>query len=127
MMASLRVRAVEQRARPHVVIEELGKNSNWQIQSRYDFRAARMGSDCTLSGTQSTEERTTKEPPPNYRGKYLQLQFTVEDEGAFTTPWTATMTYGRGRGDWVEAVCAENIQWYSGKDAAVPRADKSDF
>jgi len=37
------------------------------------------------------------------------------------------MTYGRGRGDWAEAVCAENIQWYSGKDAAVPRADKPDF
>jgi hypothetical protein len=22
-----------------------------------------------------------------YRGKHLQLQFTVEDEGVFTTPW----------------------------------------
>jgi hypothetical protein len=59
--------------------------------------------------------------------KHLQLQFTVDDEGAFTTPWTATMTYGRGRGDWAEAVCAENTQWYSGKEAAVPRADKPDF
>jgi hypothetical protein len=38
-----------------------------------------------------------------------------------------TMTYGRGRGDCAEAVCAENIHWYSGKDAAVPRADKPDF
>jgi hypothetical protein len=37
------------------------------------------------------------------------------------------MTYGRSRGDWAEAVCAENIHWYSGKDAAVPRADKPDF
>ena len=61
------------------------------------------------------------------QGKYLQLQFTVDDEGAFTTPWTATMTYGRSRGDWAEAVCAENIQWYSGKEAAVPSADKPDF
>src|SRR5258708_17489026 len=32
---------------------------------------------------------------PNYGGKYLQLQFMVEDKGVFTTPWTATMTYGR--------------------------------
>ena len=63
----------------------------------------------------------------NYRGKYLQVQFTVEDEGVFTTPWTATMTYGRGLDDWMEAVCAENIQWYSGKNAAVPQADKPDF
>jgi hypothetical protein len=32
---------------------------------------------------------------PNYRGKHLQLTFTVEDEGVFTTPWSATITYGR--------------------------------
>ena len=32
----------------------------------------------------------------NYRGKYLQLLFTVEDEGVFTTPWSATITFGRG-------------------------------
>jgi hypothetical protein len=31
----------------------------------------------------------------NRQGKYLQLQFTVEDEGAFTMPWSATITYGR--------------------------------
>jgi hypothetical protein len=64
---------------------------------------------------------------PNSRGKSLQLQFTVEDEGVFTTPWTATMTYGFGPPDWAEQVCAENLQWYSGKDAEVPRADKPDF
>jgi hypothetical protein len=64
---------------------------------------------------------------PNSRGKSLQLQFTVEDEGVFATPWTATMTYGFGPPDWAEQVCAENLQWYSGKDAEVPRADKPDF
>ena len=65
------------------------------------------------------------------RGKYLQLQFTVEDKNVFTKPWTATMTYGAGgsnaAADWSEYACAENIQWYPGKDADVPRADKSDF
>jgi hypothetical protein len=45
----------------------------------------------------------------NYRGKHLQLQFTVEDDGVFTTPWTATITYGRGSDEWPETVCAENI------------------
>src|ERR1700693_1901169 len=55
----------------------------------------------------------------DYPGKYLQLQFTVEDQGVFTTPWTATMTFGRALADWAEAVCAENTQWYSGKEAAV--------
>ena len=29
---------------------------------------------------------------PNYRGKHLQLHFTVQDEGVFTTPWSATIT-----------------------------------
>jgi hypothetical protein len=66
---------------------------------------------------------------PNTRGKYLQLQFTVEDKGVFATPWTATMTYGSGGGpaDWAEEACAENIQWYPGQDADAPRADKPDF
>ncbi len=65
----------------------------------------------------------------NPQGKYLQLQFTVEDKNVFTMPWTATMTYGSGGSsptDWVEYACAENIQWYSGKDADVPRAAKPD-
>jgi hypothetical protein len=69
-------------------------------------------------------------PNPNASGKYLQLQFTVEDEGVFTTPWTATMTYrnvGSGPLDWTELTCAENLQWYPGKDADVPRAAKPDF
>src|SRR5215475_7380323 len=54
---------------------------------------------------------------PNPRGKSLQLQFTVDDKGVFTTPWTATMTYGFSPDDWAEQVCAENIYWYSGKEA----------
>jgi hypothetical protein len=29
---------------------------------------------------------------PNYKGKHLQLQFTVEDDGVFTMPWSATIT-----------------------------------
>ena len=64
---------------------------------------------------------------PKPGGKYLQLRFTVEDTGVFTTPWTATMTYGLSPADWTEQVCAENTQWYSGKEAAVPRAARSDF
>jgi hypothetical protein len=64
---------------------------------------------------------------PHYRGKVLQLHFTVEDDGAFTTPWTGTITYRPNLGPWSEVVCAENIQWYSGKNSAVPQADKPDF
>jgi hypothetical protein len=64
---------------------------------------------------------------PKYRGKVLQLHFTVEDAGVFTTPWTATITYRPNIGPWTDLICSENIQWYSGKNAAVPTADKPDF
>jgi hypothetical protein len=69
---------------------------------------------------------------PNYRGKHLQLEFTVEDEGVFTTPWSATITYRpgfnwRGVAEWPEFVCAENFLFSPGKDEAVPYADRSDF
>jgi hypothetical protein len=69
-------------------------------------------------------------PVANAQGKYLQLQFTVEDKGVFTTPWSATMTYRSGgdmAADWNELTCAENIQWYPGRDSDVPRAAKPDF
>ncbi len=80
-------------------------------------------------------ERDAKEnqQPPvgidrNYRGKHLQIRFTVEDEGVFTTPWSATITYGRGSNEWPETVCAENTQeYYNHKESDVPRADKPDF
>jgi hypothetical protein len=65
----------------------------------------------------------------NYRGKHLQLQFTVEDQGVFTMPWSATVTYARPDHEWEEHVCAENtIGFYSdGREAAVPTATKPDF
>ena len=64
----------------------------------------------------------------NYRGKHLQLQFTVEDAGVFTMPWSATITYGRGSNDWPETVCAENRhEYYNNKDSDVPTAEKPDF
>jgi len=63
----------------------------------------------------------------NYRGKVLQLHFTVEDEGVFTMPWTATITYRPNRGPWSEVICAENIHWYPGTNSVVPQADKPDF
>jgi hypothetical protein len=69
---------------------------------------------------------------PNYRGRHLQLQFTVEDEGVFTRPWSATITYRPGfnwrdANEWPEVICAENILSRPGKNEAVPRADKPDF
>ena len=66
---------------------------------------------------------------PNYKGKGLQLHLTVEDEGVFTMPWSATKTYQRPLAtEWPEVVCAENPhEYYAGRDAEVPRADNADF
>ena len=63
------------------------------------------------------------------------VEVTVEDAGAFTTPWKATITYLRaGHTDWQERVCAENVQhyytgahYYSDNDARIPTAEKPDF
>jgi hypothetical protein len=68
-------------------------------------------------------------PDSSYMGKGLQLQFTVEDEGAFTTPWSATITYRRpSLTDWPEYICAENRQeYYRGRETGLPTADKPDF
>lgn len=63
----------------------------------------------------------------NYRGKYLQVLFTVDDPAVFTTPWSATVTYGRGSTEWPETVCAENAHVYYYKDETVPTAVKPDF
>jgi hypothetical protein len=97
-----------------------------------DYEAAKDGldRDAKENSTGRTPE-TGIEPfgmDPNYRGKYLQLQFTVDDEGVFTMPWSATVTYGRPLGEWLENVCAENPRKYgTEKDVAVPTANKPDF
>ena len=59
--------------------------------------------------------------------KFLQLHVTIEDEGVFTTPWTATLTYAPA--DQIqESICAENRnEYYNHKESDVPRAEKPDF
>ena len=74
---------------------------------------------------------------PNDTGKHLQLYFTVDDPNVFTTPWSATVTYGKqnplpGRvsqiSEWEENVCAENpLKYGTERDAQVPTAAKADF
>jgi hypothetical protein len=55
------------------------------------------------------------------QGQGTQLQFTVEDEGAFTTAWSATKTYRRVFRDWPENVCAENPHKYNTEKTLRPR------
>jgi hypothetical protein len=65
-------------------------------------------------------------PDPKYKGG-LQLYFTVEDEGVFTMPWSAAVTYRRASlGEWPETSCAENPFAFD-LDVGIPHADKPDF
>jgi hypothetical protein len=64
-----------------------------------------------------------------YRGKRLQVVFTVEDEGVFTMPWSGAITYERPAMTWPEIVCSENpFEFFAGKNEAfIPTANKPDF
>jgi hypothetical protein len=64
---------------------------------------------------------------PGYKGPGAQIELTVEDSGAFTMPWTATITFRRSAEEWRERVCAENVQWNPGTTSTVPTASKPDF
>jgi hypothetical protein len=74
-------------------------------------------------------------PHPGYRGHGIQMEFLVEDQGAFTMPWSGTITYLHARhSDWKERVCAENVDhyydlenFYSDENAYVPSDDTPDF
>jgi hypothetical protein len=63
---------------------------------------------------------------PDTTKKGLQVEFTVEDPGVFTTPWSGRVTYRRVIGDWPEAICAEN-PFFLGSGAAMPTARMPDF
>ena len=64
---------------------------------------------------------------PNYKGKGLQIEVSIEDKGAFAMPWTATVTFRRPVDEQLELVCAENKEWFPGVFSAIPTAEKPDF
>jgi hypothetical protein len=58
----------------------------------------------------------------------LRVDFTVEDPGAFTMAWSATVSYARTAAPYVEQVCAENaIDLFTGRELPIPRDDSPDF
>jgi hypothetical protein len=120
---------------PYAMIDRFGTpyTEGLHVVERYrliDYEAARQAQE------QSEKEwpRVGDNIDRTYRGKGLQLEFTVEDPGVFTMPWSATQTYLRAaRTAWDERICAENVghyyeaQYSSDKDAHIPTADKPDF
>ncbi len=88
-----------------------------QAQDTYEKREGRVGG---VPGAMAID------PDVNLKG--LQIHITVEDPTMFTTPWSATATYRRGRGPWLEQVCAEDqFDYNEGKPAEIPTAAKPDF
>jgi hypothetical protein len=61
-------------------------------------------------------------------GRTMEVDFTVEDPGAFTSAWSAVVHYRRGLPGMDEIVCAENNKnAETGKDYPIPVATKADF
>jgi hypothetical protein len=115
--------------RPFAMIDLYGTpyTKALHVVERYrliDYEAAKDG----IERDAKENRRIPGMRDPNYQGKFLQLQYTVEDEGVFTVPWSATITYGRGTDRWPETVCAENtFEYYNNKHSDVPTANKPDF
>jgi hypothetical protein len=63
---------------------------------------------------------------PDTAKKGLQVELRVEDDGVFTTPWSARVTYRPIVNAWPEAICAENPVFF-GTTAAIPMAQTPDF
>jgi hypothetical protein len=68
-----------------------------QAQDTYEKREGRVGGG---PGAMAID------PDTNLRG--LQIEITVEDPTMYTRSWSATSTYRRGRGPWLEQICAED-------------------
>jgi hypothetical protein len=64
-------------------------------------------------------------------GKILQALITVDDPGAFNTPWSAIQRWKRREGDTIiELICAENpTDFFHNETEAgpIPQAEKPDF
>ena len=60
-------------------------------------------------------------------GETLRVDFTIDDPGAFTTPWSAYVTYGRLDQDYLEFVCMENNRFPDGSSVPSPIDETPDF
>jgi hypothetical protein len=119
--------------RPYSMLDLYGTpfSKALHVVERYrlvDYDTAKDGLERDAKENQPAEGKIDR----SYRGKHLQLQFTVEDEGVFTSPWTATVTYAPASiadvTEWPENVCAENThEYYNNKDSDVPTAKSADF
>jgi hypothetical protein len=115
--------------RPHAMIDLFGTpfTEKLHVTERYRLVDYDEVKDVMQRGVKENW-RPTGPYNPNYKDKYLHVQFTVEDAGAFTRPWSASMIYLRDRDEWPEAVCAEGrFGFHNHEGGDLPAADKPDF
>ena len=80
-----------------LVVDTIGQNDKTQID--------RFGT--THSDQIHVVERYRLSPD----GQLLEVQFTVDDPGAFTMPWSARVRFTSRPRNWDEQVCAENNRY----------------
>ena len=93
-----------------------------------DYEVARAAQERNVraNGGVATEQAAAIDP--DYRGKGLQIQFTVEDKNYFTMAWGGAATFRKAGSPWVENVCAENTnEYYNKGHTKVPEAERPDF
>jgi hypothetical protein len=79
-------------------------------------------------GTPHTEQLHVVERYRRTDDATMRVDFSVEDPGAFTSPWSAYVTYSRVADPYVEQVCPENaIDLLTGRELPIPRDDTPDF
>jgi hypothetical protein len=86
--------------------------------------------DIDRYGTQHTAKLHVVE---RYRmsddGRILEVLFTVEDQDAFTMPWSARADYRPNRNPWIETICPENAEreFWPGRPIYLPKDETPDF
>jgi hypothetical protein len=114
--------------RPHAMIDLFGTpyTDKLHVVERYRLVDYDDAKDAMQRGVK--ENRRAGGPyDADYKDKYLRVDFTIEDQGAFTMPWTAVMIYLRDRGDFPEIVCADNTFSFHHQEGDLPHADRPDF
>jgi len=61
-------------------------------------------------------------------GRFLEVNVTVDDPGAFNMPWSASKRWRRTQGAMMEEVCAENnADYFNYQVEPMPTAARPDF
>src|SRR5579872_1595942 len=122
---------------------EFGCRPNWRTCRSGLFPSAsrrdrnRILSQRALHANFERDQNANQTYPPGinaldydtkYRGKLLRLKVTVEDDGVFTTPWSAVVIYGRRSANGRKmSVPRTSTKFNTENDLAIPTASKPDF